>query len=40
MLIDNRNDRYPQSGLGIKTVWDFINMYSGRMPSASFLLKW
>ena len=29
MLIDNRNDRYPQSGLGIKTVWDFINMYSG-----------
>ena len=29
MLIDNRNDRYPHSGLGIKTVWDFINMYSG-----------
>ena len=29
MLIDNRNDRYPQTGLGIKTVWDFINMYSG-----------
>ena len=29
MLIDNRKDRYPNSGLNIKTVWDFINMYSG-----------
>lgn len=29
MLIDNKVDRYPESGLCIKTVWDFINMYSG-----------
>ena len=29
MLIDNKVDRYPESGLSIKTVWDFINMYSG-----------
>lgn len=31
MLIDNSNkDRYPESGLNIKTVWDFINTYSGK----------
>ena len=30
MLIDNKVDRYPDDGLGIKTVWDFINLYSGR----------
>ena len=29
MLIDNKVDRYPDDGLGIKTVWDFINLYSG-----------
>ena len=29
MLIDNKVDRYPEDGLGIKTVWDFINKYSG-----------
>ena len=30
MLIDNKVDRYPDEGLGIKTVWDFINLYSGQ----------
>ena len=30
MLIDNKQDRYPDSGLNIKTVWDFINTYSGK----------
>ena len=30
MLIDNKADRYPEDGLGIRTVWDFINLYSGR----------
>lgn len=30
MLIDNKLDRYPEDGLGIKTVWDFINLYSGQ----------
>lgn len=30
MLIDNKVDRYPNDGLGIKTVWDFINKFSGR----------
>ena len=30
MLIDNKTDRYPEEGLGIKTVWDFISLYSGR----------
>ena len=30
MLIDNKVDRYPEEGLGIKTVWDFINLYSGQ----------
>ena len=29
MLIDNKVDRYPETGLDIKTVWDFINLYSG-----------
>ena len=29
MLIDNKVDRYPDDGLNIKTVWDFINKYSG-----------
>ena len=29
MLIDNKVDRYPETGLGIRTVWDFINLYSG-----------
>ena len=29
MLIDNKVDRYPEDGLGIRTVWDFINLYSG-----------
>ena len=29
MLIDNKVDRYPEDGLGIKTVWDFISLYSG-----------
>ena len=30
MLIDNKQDRYPESGLNIKTVWEFINTYSGK----------
>ena len=30
MLIDNKVDRYPEDGLGIRTVWDFISLYSGR----------
>ena len=30
MLIDNKVDRYPESKLGIKTVWDFINEFSGK----------
>ena len=30
MLIDNKHDRYPESGLKIKTVWEFINTYSGK----------
>ena len=29
MLIDNKVDRYPNDGLGITTVWDFINKFSG-----------
>lgn len=29
MLIDNKKDRY-NDGLNIRTVWDFINEYSGR----------
>ena len=31
MLIDNKVDRYPDDGLNIKTVWDFINKYSGNV---------
>ena len=30
MLIDNKVDRYPDDGLNITTVWDFINLYSGQ----------
>ena len=30
MLIDNKIDRYPDEGLNIRTVWDFINLYSGQ----------
>ena len=30
MLIDNKVDRYPDDGLGIKTVWEFINKFSGK----------
>ena len=30
MLIDNKVDRYPEDGLGIKTVWDVISLYSGQ----------
>lgn len=29
MLIDNKVNRYPDSGFNIKTVWDFINEFSG-----------
>ena len=29
MQIDNKQDRYPESRLNIKTVWVFINTYSG-----------
>ena len=30
MLIDNKADRYPDDGFDIKTVWDFINEFSGK----------
>ena len=30
MLIDNKKDRYPNDRLNIKTVWDFINLRSGK----------
>ena len=30
MLIDNKVDRYPDDGFDIKTVWDFINEFSGK----------
>ena len=30
MLIDNKKDRYPNDHLDIKTVWDFINLRSGK----------
>lgn len=30
MLIDNKVDRYPDDGLNIVTVWDFLNEYSGK----------
>lgn len=29
MLIDNKVNRYPDSGFNIRTVWDFINEFSG-----------
>ena len=29
MLIDNKTNRYPDSGFNIVTVWDFINEFSG-----------
>lgn len=29
MLIDNKVDRYPDDGFNIKSVWDFINEFSG-----------
>ena len=29
MLIDNKIDRYPRAGLGIVTVWDFLQKYAG-----------
>lgn len=32
MLIDNKIDRYPGAGLGIVTVWDFLQKYAG-IPS-------
>lgn len=30
MLIDNKKDRYPDDGLDIKSVWDFIREYAGK----------
>lgn len=30
MLIDNKVDRYPDDGLDITTVWDFIKIFSGK----------
>lgn len=30
MLIDNKNDRYPNDGLDIRTVWDFVHEYAGK----------
>lgn len=30
MLIDNKLDRYPADGLDITTVWDYIQIYSGK----------
>ena len=30
MLIDNKINRYVEDGLDMKTVWDFINEYSGK----------
>ena len=30
MLIDNKKDRYNDDGFDIKTVWDFINEFSGK----------
>lgn len=30
MLIDNKLDRYPDDGLNIVTVWDFLSTYSGK----------
>lgn len=30
MLIDNKVDRYPDDGFNTRTVWDFINEFSGK----------
>ncbi len=30
MLIDNKVDRYPEDGLNIVTVWDFLKQFSGK----------
>ena len=30
MIIDNKVDRYPDDGLDIVTVWDFLKQYSGK----------
>lgn len=35
MLIDNKVDRYPNDGLDITTVWDFIKIYSGKESGQS-----
>lgn len=35
MLIDNKTDRYPDDGLNIKTVWDFIREYAGAKPDSN-----
>lgn len=35
MLIDNKINRYPDSGLNITTVWDFLSLYSGKESGES-----
>lgn len=30
MLIDNKVDRYPNDGIDIVTVWDFLKTYSSK----------
>lgn len=30
MLIDNKINRYPDDGLNIVTVWDFLKTYAGK----------
>lgn len=35
MLIDNKKNRYPNDGLDIRTVWDFIREYAGKDINAS-----
>lgn len=35
MLIDNKIDRYPNDGLNIRTVWDFINCFAGKNSGQS-----
>lgn len=30
MIIDNKVDRYPDDGLDIKTVWDYLRIFSGK----------
>ena len=39
MLIDNKIDRYPGAGLGIVTVWDFLQKYAG-IPSKQKTARW